>query len=159
MSEGEKFSTALLAGAVLIYVWVALYFRWWMPRRAHREAEAWRRHDTLVSVINGDHLCKHTSVPWPVMAGGELVAWLCGECQKTRPEFKCPPIRYNRRVLCEHPEVDTISSLNGFTTRFCHNCGMKFVHTEELEAMFVTRGESVPLTPLTRPDPGQVNPW
>lgn len=163
MSEGEMpLAAALcLVGALLIYLGMAIYCGWLMPRRARKKVEAQRRHDTLVAVLNGDHLCKHTSVPWPVMAGGELVAWLCGECQKTRPEFRCPPIRYNRQVLCEHPETTTISSMDGFTTRFCSDCGMRFVHTPELEAMFRARGEDVPLNPLThlRPDPGTVREW
>jgi hypothetical protein len=87
--------------------------------------------------------CRHTSVPWPVISGGDLVAWLCEECLEQRPAFTCP--RPSLKYGCTHEDITEISDYAGnFTRRFCSRCGRTDIITNQLEAHLLERGHRVP---------------
>jgi hypothetical protein len=71
-------------------------------------------------------VCTHASVPWPVMSGSDLVAWLCDECRETRPTFRCPP----KKVRCAHLDYTEITDWQGgMIRRMCDRCGYSFTYT------------------------------
>lgn len=114
-----------------------------------REQKKVKRTEFVSNLSRIMNRCQHTSVPWPVMSvAGDLVAWLCTECNEERQEFKCPPIRY--RVVCEHPNTTEIRTWGaGIVEHRCSDCGQRQMLTEEFEAA-LSRKElgPVPFIPI-----------
>ena len=94
--------------------------------------------------------CQHTSVPWPVLSDGVLVAWLCEECKNQREIFRAPP----PKIKCAHLDYVEVNNWENYTlTRMCQRCGLTRTYTlvpdldaETLTASWVVEGEEKPST-------------
>jgi hypothetical protein len=144
MDGGVAMSIIISIGAALLVaglVFVSLFVRLYRPTRRLPQPAS----NHFVAAATKTRGCTHTSVPWPVLSGGDLVAWLCPECKEQRDTFACPPIRY--RVLCEHPDMEEIRTWgSGIVERWCKDCGQRQMLSENFVATFTE--EEIAFKPL-----------